>query len=63
MVPAAGVRWSFRGTGEFHGTHPSDDIPPTRVRIELDTGATEDAVVGASSAARRHRHYLAEPSD
>jgi hypothetical protein len=62
MVLAVGVRWSFRGAGEFHGTHPPDAIPPTRVRIEVDTGATEDAVLGASSAARRHRHYFAEVS-
>jgi hypothetical protein len=36
--------------------------PPIRVRIEVDTGATEDAVLGASSAARRHSHYFAKPS-
>jgi len=62
MVLAVGVRWSFRGKGEFDGTHPSDDGPPARVRIEVDTGATEDAVLGASSAARRHRHYVAKVS-
>jgi hypothetical protein len=46
----AGTRWSFRGkdTGS--------------VRIDLDTGATEDAVLGASSAALRHRHYFVKPS-
>jgi hypothetical protein len=50
MVLAAGVRWSFRGKDAGS------------VRIEVDTSATEDAVLGASSAARRHRHYFAEPS-
>jgi hypothetical protein len=50
MVLAAGVRWSFRGKDAGS------------VRIELDTGATEDAVLGASSAARRHRHYFVKPS-
>ena len=29
---------------------------------QLDTGATEDAVLGASSAALRHRLYFAKPS-
>jgi hypothetical protein len=29
---------------------------------QLDTGATEDAVHGASSAALRHRLYFAKPS-
>jgi hypothetical protein len=43
-VLVAGVRWSFRGKDAGS------------VRIEVDTGATEDAVLGASSAARRHRH-------
>jgi hypothetical protein len=32
------------------------------VRIQCDTGATEDAVLGASSAAWRHSRYFAEPS-
>jgi hypothetical protein len=32
------------------------------VRILSDTGATEDAVVGANSAARRHRPRFAKPS-
>jgi hypothetical protein len=50
MVLAAGVRWSFR------------DKDAGSVRIESDTGATEDAALGASSAARRHSHYSAEPS-
>ena len=40
MVLVAGVRWSFRGKDAGS------------VRIELDTDATEDAVLGASSAAR-----------
>jgi hypothetical protein len=48
MVLAVGVRWSFRGKDAG--------------RIEVDTGATEDAVLGASSAARRHRHYFAKVS-
>jgi hypothetical protein len=50
MVLAVGVRWSFRGKDAGS------------VRIEVDTGATEDAVLGASSAARRHRHYFAKVS-
>jgi hypothetical protein len=50
MVLVAGVRWSFRGKDAGS------------VRIEVDTGATEDAVLGASSAARRHSHYFVKPS-
>jgi hypothetical protein len=50
MVPAVGVRWSFR------------DKDAGSVRSERATGATEDAVLGASSAALRHGHYRAEPS-
>jgi hypothetical protein len=50
MVLAAGVRWSFRGKDAGS------------VRSEEATGATEDADLGASSAARRHRHYFAKPS-
>jgi hypothetical protein len=49
MVLVAGVRWSFRGK------HAGS------VYLE-GTGATEDAVLGASSAARRHSHYFVEPS-
>ena len=42
--------WSFRGkdTGS--------------ARILCDTGTTEDADLGASSAAGRHRLYFAKPS-
>jgi hypothetical protein len=50
MLLVAGVRWSFRGK-DAGGA-----------RIECDTGATEDAVRGASSAALRHRPYCAKPS-
>jgi hypothetical protein len=50
MVLVAGVRWSFRGKDAGS------------VRIEAGTGATEDAVLGASSAARWHSHYFVEPS-
>jgi hypothetical protein len=50
MVLAVGVRWSFRGKDA--GSVRSDEA----------TGATEDADLGASSAARRHRHYFAKPS-
>jgi hypothetical protein len=32
------------------------------VRIQCDTGATEDAVLGTSSAAWRHSRYFAKPS-
>ena len=50
MVLVVAVRWSFRGKDAGS------------VRIEVDTDATEDAVLGASSAARRHSHYSVEPS-
>jgi hypothetical protein len=50
MVLAVGPRWSFRGKDAGS------------VRIEVDTGATEDAVLGASSAARRHSHRFVKPS-
>jgi hypothetical protein len=46
----AGVRWSFRGKDAGSA------------RIERDTGATEDAVRGAGSAALRHSRRSAEPS-
>jgi hypothetical protein len=50
MSLVAGVRWSFRGK----------DAGSARSRSA--TGATEDAVLGASSAARRHSRHFAEPS-
>jgi hypothetical protein len=50
MPLIAGPRWSFRGKDAGSA------------RIDLDTGATEDAVRGASSAAQRHRLHCAEPS-
>jgi hypothetical protein len=50
MVLVAGVRWSFR------------DKDAGSVRIEVDTGATEDAALGASGAARRHSHYSVKSS-
>ena len=42
--------WSFRGKDAGS------------VRMRSYTGATEDAVLGASSAAGRHRRYCAKPS-
>jgi hypothetical protein len=42
--------WSFRGK----------DAGSARIRS--DTGATEDAVLGASSAAGRNSRYFAKPS-
>ena len=42
--------WSFRGKDAGS------------VRIRSDTGATEDAVLGASSAAGRHSRYCAKSS-
>jgi hypothetical protein len=48
LVP--GVRWSFRGKDAGS------------VRSHSGTGATEDAVLGATSAARRHSRHFAEPS-
>jgi hypothetical protein len=63
MVLAVWVRWSFRGTGEFYELTLLMPFPPARVSYRSRyTGATEDAVLGASSAARRHRHYFAEAS-
>jgi hypothetical protein len=50
MSLVAGVRWSFRGKDAGS------------VRIRRHTGATEDAVLGASSAARRHSRHFAKPS-
>jgi hypothetical protein len=50
MVLGVGARWSFRGKDAGS------------VRIEIDTSATEDVVLGASSAARRHSHYFVKPS-
>jgi len=46
----AGVRWSF----------PRKDAGSPRTRS--GTGATEDAVEGASSAALRHSGFCAKPS-
>jgi hypothetical protein len=50
MLLVAGVRWSFRGKDA--GSVGSD----------VATDATEDAVLGASSAARRHRPHFVKPS-
>jgi hypothetical protein len=50
MSLVAGVRWSFRGKDA--GSARSDSA----------TGATEDAVLGASSAARRHSRHFVKPS-
>jgi hypothetical protein len=50
MALAARVRCSF----------PGKDAGS--VRIQCDTCATEDAVLGASSAAWRHSRYFAKPS-
>jgi hypothetical protein len=47
MSLVVGVRWSFRGKDAGS------------VRSERATGATEDAVLGASSAARRHSRHFA----
>jgi hypothetical protein len=50
MLLVVGVRWSFRGKDAGSA------------RSGRATGVTEDAVLGAGSAARRHRPYFAEPS-
>jgi hypothetical protein len=50
MSLVVGVRWSFRGKDAGS------------VRMRSYTGATEDAVLGASSAARRHSRYFAKLS-
>ena len=50
MALVAGVRCSL----------PGKDAGSAR--IHCDTGATEDADLGASSAARRHSRQFAEPS-
>ena len=50
MPLVAGARWSFRGKDAGSA------------RIHCDTGVTEDAVHGATSAALRHRLYSAKPS-
>jgi hypothetical protein len=50
MWLVAGVRWSFRGKDAGSA------------RSESATGATEDAVLGASNAARRHSTHFAKPS-
>ncbi len=53
MSLVVGVRWSFRGNGT------------SSARQSLDSsaiGATEDAVLGASSAARRHSAHFSKPS-
>jgi hypothetical protein len=52
MSLVVGVRWSFRGK----------DAGSVRVTGTRSVGATEDAVLGASSAARRHSRYFAKPS-
>jgi hypothetical protein len=44
------ARWSFRGKDAGS------------VRMRSYTGATEDAVLGASSAVGRHRRHFAKPS-
>jgi hypothetical protein len=49
MSLVLGVRWSFRGKDAGS------------VRIRSDTGATEDAVLGASSAARGHSVIAPSP--
>jgi hypothetical protein len=46
----AGVRWSFPSQGRREPAY------------QFGTWATEDAVEGASSAARRHRLFCAKPS-
>ena len=50
MSLVAGVRWSFRGKDAGS------------VRMRSYTGATEDAVLAASSAARRLSRHFAKPS-
>ena len=50
MSLVVGVRWSFRGKNAGSA------------RSRSATGATEDAVLGASSAARRHSRHFVKPS-
>jgi hypothetical protein len=49
MALVAGVRWSLRDRTQG-------------ALVAKATGATEDAALGASSAARRHSRYFANPS-
>ena len=51
-ISLVAVRWSFRGK----------DAGSVRVAGTRSVEASEDAVLGASSAARRHSRYFAKPS-
>ena len=52
MSLVVGVPWSFRGK----------DAGSVRLTRTRSVGATEDAVLGASSAARRHSRYAVKSS-
>jgi hypothetical protein len=55
MLLVAGVRWSFRDNGARR-------FAPHESPNAFQHGATEDAALGASSAARGLSMYFAKPS-